>query len=79
MSNNYCCRRNVSSVTSKRLLRLVDKITQSRYFQHAADYKYIKKAIREVSNTPLVLIVELNHLSGMLALNVPPPPTDRLW
>ncbi|CAN8030541.1 unnamed protein product [Ixodes persulcatus] len=28
---------------------------------------------------PLVLTVEVSHLVGTLALNVPPPPTDRIW
>lgn len=63
----------------KRLLRLVDKISQSRYFQQATDYKYIRRAIEEVSNTRLELNVEVKSLSGVLAINVPPPPTDRIW
>ena len=65
--------------TSKKFLRIVDKITQSRYFQQATEYKYIKKAMEGVSNTRLMLNVELQRLSGTLAVNIPPPPTDRLW
>ena len=63
----------------KKLLRFVDKIAQSKYFQQVAEYKYIRKAMEEVSNTRLVLTVELKSLSGTLAINIPPPPTDRLW
>lgn len=65
--------------TGKKLLELVDKIAQSRYFQQATENSYIKRKMEEVSNTPLVLTVEVSHLVGTLALNIPPPPTDRIW
>jgi len=32
-----------------------------------------------VSNTRLMLTVEVNGLVGTLVLNIPPPPSDRLW
>ena len=65
--------------TSKKIWRFVDKIAKSKYFQQATEYKYIKKAMEEVSNTRLILTVELRSLLGTLAVNVPPPPTDRIW
>ncbi|XP_077527137.1 testis-expressed protein 2 [Haemaphysalis longicornis] len=68
-----------ASGTGKKLLELVDKIAQSRYFQQATENRYIKRKMEEVSNTPLVLTVEVSHLVGTLALNIPPPPTDRIW
>jgi len=63
----------------KKLLQFVDKISQSRYFQQATDYKYVRRAMEEVSNTRLVLDVELRSVVGTLAINIPPPPTDRFW
>ena len=71
------CRRSVPM--GKKLLQFVDKISQSRYFQQATEYKYIKKAMEEVSNTRLMLNVELRSIIGTLAINIPPPPTDRFW
>ncbi|XP_063790999.1 testis-expressed protein 2-like isoform X2 [Pseudophryne corroboree] len=65
--------------TSRRILRFVDKIAKSRYFQKATENEYIKRKIEEVSNTPLLLTVEFQELGGTLAVNVPPPPTDRIW
>ncbi|XP_056389664.1 testis-expressed protein 2-like isoform X2 [Hyla sarda] len=65
--------------TSRRILRFVDKIAKSRYFQKATENEYIKRKIEEVSNTPLLLTVELQELEGTLAVNIPPPPTDRIW
>ncbi|XP_034151246.1 testis-expressed protein 2 isoform X2 [Esox lucius] len=65
--------------TGKRFLRFVDKIASSKYFQKATENEYIKKKIAEVSNMPLMLTVEVLELSGTLAVNIPPPPTDRIW
>ncbi|KAJ8413671.1 hypothetical protein AAFF_G00081780 [Aldrovandia affinis] len=65
--------------TSRKILRFVDKIAKSKYFQKATENEYIKKKIEEVSNTPLLLTVEVRELSGTLAVNIPPPPTDRIW
>ncbi|KAL7989624.1 hypothetical protein Chor_012290 [Crotalus horridus] len=64
--------------TSK-IMRFVDKITKSKYFQKATETEFIKKKIEEVSNTPLLLTVEVQECKGMLAINIPPPPTDRIW
>ncbi|XP_049320651.1 testis-expressed protein 2 isoform X1 [Astyanax mexicanus] len=65
--------------TGRRILRFVDKIAKSKYFQKATENEYIKKKIEEMSNTPLLLTVEVQELSGLLAVNIPPPPTDRIW
>ncbi|NXD13926.1 TEX2 protein, partial [Nothocercus nigrocapillus] len=65
--------------TSRKILRFMDKIAKSRYFQKAAEHEFIKKKMEEVSNTPLLLSVEVQELAGTLAVNVPPPPTDRVW
>lgn len=60
-------------------MKFVDKIAKSKYFQKAKENEYIKKKIEEMSNTPLLLAVEVKELSGTLAVNIPPPPTDRIW
>ncbi|XP_065317500.1 uncharacterized protein LOC135925874 isoform X3 [Gordionus sp. m RMFG-2023] len=63
----------------KKILKIVDKIANSKYFQQATEMKYIKKGMEAVSNTPLILTVELNYLEGILVFNLPNPPSDRLW
>ena len=65
--------------TGKKIMKYINKITASNYFQRATELKYIKKAMTEVSNTPLVLTVEVQKLNGTMAINIPPPPSDRLW
>ncbi|XP_018416733.1 PREDICTED: testis-expressed sequence 2 protein-like [Nanorana parkeri] len=65
--------------TSRKILRFVDKIAKSRYFQRATENEYIKRKMEEMSNTPMLLTVEVQELEGTLAVNIPPPPTDRIW
>ncbi|XP_068178263.1 testis-expressed protein 2-like [Antennarius striatus] len=62
-----------------KIMRFVDKITKSKYFQKATETEFIKKKMEEVSNTRLLLTVEVQELQGTLAVNIPPPPTDRIW
>ncbi|XP_053309952.1 testis-expressed protein 2 [Spea bombifrons] len=64
---------------ASKIMRFVDKITKSKYFQKATETEFIKKKIEEVSNTPLLLTVEVQECRGLLAINIPPPPTDRIW
>ncbi|CAG5909678.1 unnamed protein product [Menidia menidia] len=65
--------------TGRKILKFVDKIAKSKYFQKAAENEFIKKKFEEMSNTPLLLSVEVQELSGSLVVNIPPPPTDRIW
>uniref|UniRef100_A0A8C4NI64 Testis expressed 2 n=1 Tax=Eptatretus burgeri TaxID=7764 RepID=A0A8C4NI64_EPTBU len=65
--------------TSRKILRFMDKIAKSRYFQRATENEYIKKKMEEVSNTPLLLTVAVQECRGELAINIPSPPTDRIW
>uniref|UniRef100_A0A4W4EG62 SMP-LTD domain-containing protein n=1 Tax=Electrophorus electricus TaxID=8005 RepID=A0A4W4EG62_ELEEL len=62
-----------------KIMRFVDKLTKNKYFQKATETEFIKKKMEEVSNTPLLLTVELQECQGTLAVNIPPPPTDRIW
>ncbi|KAF7698221.1 testis-expressed protein 2 [Silurus meridionalis] len=62
-----------------KIMRFVDKIAKSKYFQKATETEFIKKKMEEMSNTPLLLTVEVQECHGTLAINIPPPPTDRIW
>ncbi|XP_059898165.1 testis-expressed protein 2 [Gadus macrocephalus] len=62
-----------------KIMRFVDKIAKSKYFQKATETEFIKKKIEEMSNTPLLLTVEVQECRGTLSVNIPPPPTDRIW
>lgn len=60
-------------------MRFVDSVTKSKYFQKVAENAYVKRKLETVSNTPLILTAELNHCNGTLCINIPPPPSDRIW
>lgn len=68
-----------SGSSKKKFLRMVDKISTNKYFQQVTDFKYVKRAMEGLSNTDIKLQVEIQGLEGRLALNLPPPPHDRLW
>ncbi|TPP63431.1 Testis-expressed sequence 2 protein [Fasciola gigantica] len=63
----------------RRLIRIVDRITRSTYFQRAVDNKLVQRGMELLSNTPIVLEAEIQMLTGTLLINIPPPPSDRLW
>ncbi|XP_034075751.1 LOW QUALITY PROTEIN: testis-expressed protein 2 [Gymnodraco acuticeps] len=69
----------VGGYRPSKIMRFVDKIAKSKYFQKATETEFIKKKMEEVSNTPLLLTVEVQEFCGTLAVNIPPPPTDRIW
>ncbi|XP_037926083.1 uncharacterized protein LOC119661010 isoform X4 [Hermetia illucens] len=63
---------------SRRLLRIVDRITASNLFQSATEISYIQRAMENMS-TKITLRVELKGLVARIAINLPPPPSDRIW
>ncbi|XP_027856436.1 testis-expressed protein 2 [Xiphophorus couchianus] len=65
--------------TGRKILRFVDKIAKSKCFQRAAENEFIRRKFEDLSNTPLLLSVEVRELSGTLVVNIPAPPTDRIW
>ena len=44
-----------------------------------ASTKIVQRAAQKVSSYPLVLTVVVKGLEGVLAVNIPPPPTDTIW
>ncbi|KAL7297907.1 hypothetical protein TKK_0008927 [Trichogramma kaykai] len=65
--------------SGKKFLNMVDKLASNKYFQHATELSYIKKAMEGVSKTEIRLMVSVSSIEGCLSVNIPPPPTDRLW
>lgn len=50
----------------RKLVRFVNKIASSQYFQKATQINFFKKAIEGVSKMSIMLTVQLNSLSGTL-------------
>ncbi|XP_015124219.1 testis-expressed protein 2 [Diachasma alloeum] len=65
--------------SGRKFLSMVDKLAANKYFQHAAELSYIRRAMEGVSNTEIRLMVSVSSIEGCLSINIPPPPSDRLW
>lgn len=57
-------------------LRMVEKVASSQF---VSEIKMVKNAIGKMANTPLLLTVEVKEASGTLCLNIPSPPSNRVW
>ncbi|KFD65010.1 hypothetical protein M514_22859, partial [Trichuris suis] len=57
----------------------VGKVAQTKKFQDATDNRFVKKIIHGVSDTPLMLSLEVPRLNGRFTINFPPPPSNRIW
>ncbi|KAK1129785.1 hypothetical protein K0M31_019496 [Melipona bicolor] len=65
--------------SGRKFLSMVDKIAANKYFQHATELSYVRRAMEGVSNTEIRLMVTVSSIEGCLSLNIPPAPSDRLW
>ena len=65
--------------SKQKLMRYVEKITESKAFQKLTDVKMIRKAMENVSETDLALTVVVERLAGRLAFNIAHPPSDKGW
>ncbi|XP_076241693.1 uncharacterized protein LOC143183834 [Calliopsis andreniformis] len=77
----YNAAKETSSTQSSRrkLLSMVDRIAANKYFQHATELSYVRRAMEGVSNTEIRLMVTVSSIEGCLSVNIPPAPSDRLW
>ncbi|KAH0540968.1 testis-expressed protein 2 [Cotesia glomerata] len=68
-----------SQSSGRKFLSMVDKLAANKYFQHAAELTYVRRAMEGVSNTEIRLMVSVSSIEGCLSINIPPPPSDRVW
>ncbi|VUZ43088.1 unnamed protein product [Hymenolepis diminuta] len=61
-----------------RFHRIFDRITRSLYVQ-MADSRLVQYSLDLVTQTTLHLKLEVTMLHGTLVVNIPPPPSNRLW
>ncbi|XP_052125698.1 uncharacterized protein LOC113211797 [Frankliniella occidentalis] len=48
-------------------------------FKRLAESRFFQAALLALSNTDIVLVVEVRALDGVLCVHVPPPPSDGVW
>ncbi|XP_065658524.1 testis-expressed protein 2 isoform X2 [Hydra vulgaris] len=73
----------LESNPGKRLVGLVSWLAKSKIAKRVAETEFAKKAYTRVCEKfrkmPIILRVEIQSLKGNLAVNLPPPPSNRLW
>uniref|UniRef100_A0A1A9WPX2 SMP-LTD domain-containing protein n=1 Tax=Glossina brevipalpis TaxID=37001 RepID=A0A1A9WPX2_9MUSC len=66
------------SPARKRLRGFVDRIAALNLIQIATDNPYIQRAMEKM-HTTVILDLQIRGMVGRIALNIPPPPSDRIW
>jgi valyl-tRNA synthetase len=61
-----------------RLRKVVSNITK-RVANNRLVRRATERAVEKASNIPLELTVEVRKLKGVVAVNIPPPPSDTIW
>lgn len=62
-----------------KIFSVIERLAKSKWVKKAAETGIVKRAAEKFSNLPIILCVEVLSVKGTLALNIPPPPTNRLW
>jgi len=65
--------------TKRKIFSVIERLAKSKWVKKAAETGIVKRAAERFSNIPIILSVEVQKVQGTLALNIPPPPTNRLW
>ncbi|KAH8378981.1 hypothetical protein KR009_002405, partial [Drosophila setifemur] len=63
---------------ARRIFKIVDRIAASNLFQYATELPYVQRAMENM-NANITLRVDLKGLVARGTINVPPPPSDRVW
>jgi len=43
------------------------------------ELKFVRRVFENVAKKELTLVIDVKQLVGTLIINLPPPPTDRVW
>ncbi|ALC42896.1 CG43783 [Drosophila busckii] len=63
---------------ARRIFKIVDRIAASNLFQYATELPYVQRAMENMSAN-ITLRVDLKGMVARGTLNIPPPPSDRVW
>jgi len=67
------------NAAARKLGALLTKVAANKHFQRFAALKPVAGVIEKLSNAEVGAKVELTNFSGMMTINIPPPPSDRIW
>lgn len=64
---------------ARKLIGLVDRVVHSKIAKKVTEIKPIRKTIEKISAKTITINVEITYVSGIMAVNIPSPPSDRVW
>ena len=67
------------SGAKKKIFDVIERLAKSKWVKKAVETDLVRRAAEKFSNVPIILSVEVITIKGTIALNIPPPPTNRLW
>ena len=62
-----------------KVMTAFDRLAKSHTVKKLKEKQFVKNIINDISKTHLVLTVQVQFAQGSILVNIPPPPTDRLW
>lgn len=62
-----------------KVMTAFDRLAKSHTVKKLKEKQFVKNIINDISKTHLVLTVQVQFAKGSILVNIPPPPTDRLW
>jgi len=67
------------SAAARKIGSLLTKVAANKHFQRFAAFKPVADVIEKLSNSEVGANIEIMNISGMMTINIPPPPSDRIW
>ncbi|CAF0865565.1 unnamed protein product [Adineta ricciae] len=64
---------------TRKLGTALTNLALNKYFQFFANIPFVKNLFQKFSEQEVGADVEVTSFSGVLTLNIPPPPSDRIW
>ncbi|CAF2149644.1 unnamed protein product [Rotaria magnacalcarata] len=65
--------------TTRKLGTALTSLVMNKYFQMFVNLPFIRTLFEKFSQQDIGIDIELTSFSGVITLNIPPPPSDRIW
>ncbi|UJR09422.1 hypothetical protein I4U23_013663 [Adineta vaga] len=67
------------NAAARKIGTLLTKVAANKHVQRFAALKPVAGVIEKLANAEIGANIEIMNLSGLMTINIPPPPSDRVW
>ncbi|CAF0783760.1 unnamed protein product [Adineta ricciae] len=67
------------NVAARKIDSLLTKVAANKHVQRFASFKPVAGVIEKISKAEIGANIAITNLSGIMTINIPPPPSDRVW